>query len=131
MENQARVSIDLSMVLAGGRLTWSGSPTLDRSSQRIHSRRKSSLIRDDGGGSGESSGDDFDDFEESAQIGDDDDFGDFGDGFEGPPSDGEVVEPATTLQMESPPTFVSRLCSRSSQSTLACKALSSILMLIS
>lgn len=123
-----RVSNDLSQVLSGGRLTWSGSPTLDRSSQRNHSRRKSSLSDDDQ--EDEGFGDDFDDFEEGAQVGEDDDFGDFDDGFEEPSAVKEVSEPPAVQRDEHRTTFVSRQCSNASRCTLSRRSLSFILMLI-
>lgn len=103
-------------------MTWSGSPTLDRSSQRIRSARKSSSNHDDDAGSEEGFGDEFDEFEEGAQLGENDDFSDFNDGFKGPPAVEEVSEP--------PPTFVSRPCSVSSKFIPAHRRLSIALMLI-
>lgn len=113
-----RVSNDFSQVLSGGRLTWSGSPTFDRSSQRNHIRRKSSLNHSGEDDSGDGFGEDFDDFEEGAQAGEDDDFGDFGDGFEEPTLDVEESEPRPGIQ-EPQSDFVSRLRASSSQSLLA------------
>jgi Domain of unknown function (DUF5102) len=116
-------------VHSGGRLTWSGSPTLDRSSQRVPSK---SLNQDhDNAGSEEGFGDDFDDFEEGAQVGEDDDFGDFDEGFERLSAAEEVSEPRYLPQDEQPPTFVSRQCSNSSNFILACGSFSLLLMLIS
>jgi Domain of unknown function (DUF5102) len=111
-------------------LTWSGSPTLDRSSQRIQLRRKSSLNRDDDADSEDGFGDEFDDFEEGAQAGEDDDFGDFDDGFEGPSEVEEVSQRPPLLQNEPQPTFVSRPCSNSSVSLLLTHVFVFLLMLI-
>lgn len=105
-----RVSNKLSLVLSRGRLTWSGSPTLDRSTSQIHSSHKLSLNHDEEDGFR----DDFDDFEEGAQFAEDDDFGDFGDfddGFRGPPAAEDVPEPPPLLTDVHQPTFVSRQCS--------------------
>jgi Domain of unknown function (DUF5102) len=110
-------------------LTWSGSPTLDRSLQRIPSK---SLNQDhDDAGSEEGFGDDFDDFEEGAQIGEVDDFGDFDESFERPSAAEEASEPRYLPQDEQPPTFVSRQCSNSSNFILARGSFSFPLMLIS
>ena len=138
MNSRERVSNEFSQVLLGGRLTWSGSPTFDRSSQRNHTRRKSlnHHAKDD---SGDEFGDDFDDFEEGAEAGEDDDFGDFDDGFEDPTLDEEEEEeeeeveeenePQPGIQDEAQPIFVSRLRSISSQCILA-RGRPSVLMLI-
>ena len=112
-----------------GRLTWSGSRTLDRSSQRVRSKRGPSL-HDDDVGSGHRFGDDFDDSEEDAPPGEDDDFGDFDRGFEGPTAAEEVPEPSPPLQDEPERIFVSRLCYISSQFIPACWSLLFTSMLI-
>lgn len=92
----------------GGRLTWSGSPTLDGSPQRVHSRRKASSNHKEDSAFEDGFGDDFDDFEEGAQPGEDDDFGDFDDGIEGLSAGEEVSE---HLAQDGPePAFVSRRC---------------------
>jgi hypothetical protein len=94
-------------------LTWSGSPTLDRSSPRVHSRRKPSSTHDDVDDDNDARsgdfGDDFDEFEDGAQAGEDDEFGDFDDGFEGPPALEEASEPLPLPHAEPEPTLVSSL----------------------
>ena len=96
-------------------MTWSGSPTLERSSPRVHSRRKPSLNHDDDDDDDddeahfEDLGDDFDEFEEGAQAGEDDGFGDFDDGFERLSAVEEVFESRPPLHAEPEPTLVSRL----------------------
>lgn len=105
-----RVSNEILKVLSGGRLTWSGSPTNERTSQRVHSRRQSSLSEDGSATSEGGFGDDFDQFEEGAQLSEGDDFGDFDDGFEEPQLAEEVTEHLTTFQDEPRRTLVSRQC---------------------
>ena len=114
MDNQVRVSNDLSKALSGGRLIWSGSPTLDGSPQRVQSRCKASLNQKEDSAFEDGFGDDFDDFEEGAQPGEDDDFGNFDDGIEGLSAGEEVSEPLPPAQDEPEPAFVSRRCSISS-----------------
>jgi Domain of unknown function (DUF5102) len=90
-------------------LTWSGSPTLERSSPRVHFRRKASLDDDDEDARSENFGDEFDEFEEGAQAGEDDEFSDFDDGFEGPSAVDGVSGPLPPIHAEPEPTLVSRL----------------------
>jgi Domain of unknown function (DUF5102) len=114
-----RVSNDLSQVLLGGRLTWSGSPALERSSQRAHSRQKSSLVSPGDDDPEADMDDDFEDFKEGVQGGEDDDFGDFDDGLERPSVIGDVIEPDPQLPEDPHPTFVSLLRTHSCQSTIS------------
>ena len=58
------------------RLTWLGSPTIDRSQPATHARRKSSLKTSLAEDEDDGLVDDFDDFEEGANIQGDEDFGD-------------------------------------------------------
>ena len=110
----------------GGRLTWSGSPKLDRLSLQIHARREPSIDQANDAGSENGFDNDFDDFEEGAQAAEDDEFGEFDDGFEGPSITEPVSEPSPLLQDEPRPTLVSRRCFTSRQSIVAGKHVSSI-----
>lgn len=78
-------------------MTWPGSPTSDRSSQRVHPRRQWFPSPDQDAAAESGFGDEFDGFEEGAHLAEDDDFGDFDNGFEGSLAAEELPE--------HPPTF--------------------------
>ncbi|ERF70046.1 hypothetical protein EPUS_03598 [Endocarpon pusillum Z07020] len=82
-----------------------GSPTLEGSPQRVHSRRKASLNYKEDSAFEDGFGDDFDEFEEGAQPGEDDDFGDFDDGIEGLSASEEVSEHLLPAQDGPGPAF--------------------------
>lgn len=103
-------------------MTWPGSPTSDRSSQRVHPRRQWFPSPDQDAAAESGFGDEFDGFEEGAHLAEDDDFGDFDNGFEGSLAAEELPE--------HPPTFVSRPYSISSQNFFAPRAHSSALLLM-
>ena len=111
-------------------MTWSGSPTLDRSPQRIHPKHRSSVNHSDDTFSDNGVHDEFDDFEEGAEAGEGDEFGDFDDALDGSSAAGEVSEPSPLSQDAPQPSFVSRQCFNNSQPILLAGIVPRLLILI-